>query len=177
MPDRPVLRTARLVMDMHRPEDLDDCAVMGADPSVTRHLGGKPFSRSESWWRILRTAGTWSLSGFGYWALREASSGRFVGDVGFGDPRRDITPSLDGIPEIGWVLASWAHGRSYATEAAQAAIAWADANLAHPETVCLIDLSNVASLRVAEKAGYVETGRGQLDETETIILRRRRPVA
>ena len=174
MSDSPILRTARLVMDMHRPQDLDDCAAMDADAAIMRHITGRPSTRTESWARILRFSGSWSLLGFGYWAVREGSSGRFVGNVGFGDPRRDIVPPLDGIPEIGWVLASWAQGNGYATEAAAAAIRWADAVLPHPETVCLIDPDNTASLRVAAKVGYAETGRGRLEAAETIILRRQR---
>ncbi len=174
--DPPTLRTARLVMDRHRPEDLADCAAIYADVALMRHTnGGKVSTRTESWARVLRFAGSWSLVGFGYWAVREARSGRFVGDVGFCDLRRDIVPSLDGIPEIGWALASWAHGNGYATEAASAAIRWADAVLPHPDTVCLIDPDNAASLRVAEKVGYAETGRGRLEAAETIILRRGRP--
>ena len=94
----PNIRTERLLMNMHQATDLDDSAAMWGDPDVTRHIsGGKTDSRSESWARILRLAGSWSLLGFGYWAIRETSSERFVGQAGFADPRREITPSLDGI--------------------------------------------------------------------------------
>ena len=176
MSDPPVLRTARLVMDRHRPEDLGDSAAIYADAALMRHNnGGKVSTRTESWARVLRFAGSWSLVGFGYWAVREARSGRFVGDVGFSDLRRDIVPPLDGIPEIGWALAAWAHGNGYATEAALAALRWADAVLPHPDTVCLIDPENAASLRVAAKVGYAANGRGRLEAAEMIILRRRRP--
>ena len=97
-----------------------------------------------------------------------------MGQVGFGDPRREIVPSLDGIPEAGWVLASWAHGNGYATEAVNAALAWADHNLPHSGSVCLIRPGNVASFRVAEKAGYSFEELGLLDDRETTILRRPR---
>lgn len=103
----PTIQTERLLMDMHRTTDLDDSAAMWGDADVTRHIGdGKGSSRTQSWARILRHAGSWSLLGFGCWAVRDAASGRLMGEVGFGDPRREIVPSLDGIPEAGWVLAS-----------------------------------------------------------------------
>jgi len=97
-----------------------------------------------------------------------------VGQVGFADPRREIVPSLDGTPEAGWVLAPWAHGKGYATEAVLATVAWADINLSHPESVCLIRPENVASLRVAEKAGYLPWVIGLMADGETTILRRPR---
>ena len=97
-----------------------------------------------------------------------------MGQVGFGDPRREIAPSLDGIPEAGWVFASWAHGNGFAIEAVKAAVAWADHNLPHSETVCLIQPDNVASFRVAEKVGYSFVELGRLDGRETTILRRPR---
>src|SRR4029077_6257721 len=63
----PVIETERLKMRGHRLADLNDCAAMWADPIVTRHIGGRPFSEEETWARFLRYAGHWSLMGFGYW--------------------------------------------------------------------------------------------------------------
>ena len=66
--------------------------------------------------------------GFGHWAVEEKASGDFIGDLGFADFKRDIQPSIQGLPELGWVLASRAHGKGYATEAVRAAIAWGAAH-------------------------------------------------
>jgi RimJ/RimL family protein N-acetyltransferase len=57
-------------------------------------------------------------------------------------------------PEIGWVLARWAHGQGFATEAVRAVIAWGEAELGDRPTVCIIDPEHAASIRVAEKCGY-----------------------
>ena len=157
----PPLDTARLTLRGHTTADLAECAAMWGDPAVTRHIGGRPLSEEESWARVLRYAGLWALLGFGYWAVRERDSGRFVGDVGLANFRREMTPPLGDAPEVGWVLASWSHGRGFATEAVGAALAWADEHLTDAErgagrTVCLIDPGNAASVRVAEKCGYRE---------------------
>jgi len=74
--------------------------------------------------------------------------------IGFADFKRDITPSIRGLPEMGWVLTSAHHGKGYATEGVRAALAWADEHLRTERTVCLINPDNAASIRVAEKAGY-----------------------
>jgi len=154
----PALETERLKLRGHRLEDFQLCATMWADPVVTRYIGGRPFTEEECWTRLLRYIGHWALLGFGYWLVEDKSAGRFVGEVGFADYKRDINPSLEGKPEIGWVLASHAHGKGYATEAVRAATAWADENFAPSETTCIIDPQNRASVRVAEKCGYREAG-------------------
>ena len=150
----PILETERLTLRGHRLEDFVQCAAMWADPLVIRYIGGKPLTAEESWTRFLRYAGHWSLLGFGYWVAEEKQSGKFVGEIGFADYKRDIEPSLKGVPEIGWVLASSAHGRGYATEAVSAAVEWGDRRFEGARTACIIAPDNLASVRVAEKCGY-----------------------
>ncbi len=129
---------------------------MWGNPLVTRFIGGKPFTNEESWARLLRYVGHWALVGFGYWVIEDRATGSFVGELGFADYKRDITPSLEGIPEIGWALLPKWHGKGYATEAVGAIVEWADAHLDAPRTGCLIHPENAPSIRIAEKFGYRE---------------------
>lgn len=168
----PNLETERLRLRGHRLEDFADSAAMWADPIVTRHIGGKPFSREEVWARMLRYVGHWSWLGFGYWALEEKASGEFVGELGFADYKRDIQPSLDGTPELGWALATRVHGKGYATEAVRAAIAWGDEHFGRTRTACLIHPENLASIRVAEKCGYREFQRTTYKDHTVILFER-----
>jgi RimJ/RimL family protein N-acetyltransferase len=178
-PDAPSLDTARLTLRAHTLADFDECAAMWGDPFVTRHIGGRPATEEEVWARILRYAGLWALLGFGYWVVRERDSGRFVGEIGLADFHRELTPSLDGVPEMGWALATSAHGRGFATEAVRAALAWGDASLADRpgagKTACLIAPENLASIRVAEKCGYHEVVRTTYKGHDTIIFERDAP--
>jgi RimJ/RimL family protein N-acetyltransferase len=150
----PALESERLIFRGHGADDFEESAAMWGDPVVTRYVGGKPSTREEAWARLLRNVGHWSVLGFGYWVVRERGTGRFVGEVGFGELRRQITPTFDGAPEAGWVLAPWASGKGFATEAMRAVLAWADERF--PRTVCMIDVGNAASVRVAAKCGYRE---------------------
>jgi RimJ/RimL family protein N-acetyltransferase len=168
----PILDTERLLLRAHTPEDFAACAAMWADPEVTRHIGGRPFTGEEVWARVLRYAGHWSWLGYGFWAIVEKSSGRFVGEAGFADFKREMEPALAGEPEAGWVLAPWAHGRGYATEAVRAALQWADARFESARTVCLIDPGNARSIRVAEKCGYRRFGSGRYKGAETLLFER-----
>ncbi len=153
------LATERLSLRVHRVGDFDECYEMWSDPIVTRYIGGRPSTREETWSRVLRYIGHWEALGFGYWVLRERDTGRFVGEAGFADYRRDLQPSIDGVPEIGWALAPWAHGRGLGTEAVRAVVAWGDDVFGDGRTVALIDPENVASIRVAAKCGYHEIAR------------------
>ncbi len=150
---------------------------MWSDPDVTRFIGGRPFTREEVWARLLRYAGSWSMLGLGYWVVREKESQRFVGEVGFGNLHRDLTPPFGDQPEIGWVLSPWSHGHGYASEGVAAVLAWADARRAQGEdvwarTVCMIAPDNIPSIRVAAKAGYQEFARAMYNSHETILFER-----
>ena len=105
--------------------------------------------------------------------VRERDSGRFVGEVGLADFRRELSPPIEDAPEVGWALAAWAHGRGYATEAVRAALAWSDAHLARG-TICLIAPGNAPSVRVAEKCGFREAARTTYKGQETRVFERGR---
>jgi RimJ/RimL family protein N-acetyltransferase len=148
------IETARLVMRPHRVEDFDASAAMWADPEVVRHIGGVPSSREQSWGRLMRYSGHWALLNYGYWVVEERETGTFAGEVGFADYRREMQPSLEGMPELGWALARHAHGKGYATEAVRAALRWAQTNFTPSTRIAsMIAPENAASVRVAEKCG------------------------
>ena len=63
----PTIETARLRLRTFEPRDLDAQAAAMSDPEVVRHLGGRPFSREETWRKILASPGLWAMLGYGYW--------------------------------------------------------------------------------------------------------------
>jgi len=164
--------TARLTVRPHTPQDFDDLFAVWADPAVVRFISGKPSTREESWSRLLRYAGHWAMMDYGFWAVRETKSGRFVGDVGLSEFRRDIAPSLEGAAEAGWVLAPWAQGKGYATEAVRAALAWHQRKTGARRTVCMIAPDNAASLRVASKCGYAKFAQTLYRDEIVVLLER-----
>ena len=137
-----------------RADDVDAQAAMMGDGEVMRHLGGQPIAREDAWRKLLNGAGLWSLFGYGYWAVERRSDGAMIGQVGFADFKRDMQPGIEGLPEAGWLLGRAAFGQGYATEAVQAALAWADEALRADEIVAIISGGNAPSIRVAEKCGF-----------------------
>jgi RimJ/RimL family protein N-acetyltransferase len=171
--EAPIVETPRLILRGYVIEDFPHVAATWADPKVVRYISaGRPFTEEETWARFLRNIALWPMLGYGYWAATERSTGRYVGDVGFADFKREIEPSLKGVPEIGWVLASWSHGMGYATEAAQGAIGWLEGALGPQRTVCIIDDDNRASVRVAEKLGFREFARSVYKGSRIVMFER-----
>jgi len=168
----PVIETVRLRLRGRTLEDFPFFLDMWADPEVTRYIGGKPRGEEETWTKYLRTLGHWAVMGYGYWAVEEKDSSALIGEVGFGDFKRDMTPSIKGEPEIGWVLASSAHGKGYASEAALAAVEWGDEHLGGARMSCIIEPAHAASIRIAEKCGFKETARTILHGDEILLLHR-----
>ncbi len=169
------LRTERLSLQVPVATDLEASAAMWADPAVVRFIGGRSLSREEAWHRLLRHVGHWTLLGFGFWTIRETETELFVGEIGFANFERDDVPNLGDAPECGWVLASWAQGRGYASEALAAVLAWGDQQFGGPRTVCIIDPENRPSIRLAQRFDYAQFGHGDYKGKEYLLLERTRP--
>jgi RimJ/RimL family protein N-acetyltransferase len=170
MAEIPTLETQRLTLTAPTSTDFADIAAMWGDPIVVRHIGGVPFSEEDCWARLLKYVGHWHLMGFGTWIVRE-KNGDFVGEVGLFDLHRMIEPKLE-LPEVGWVLAARAHGKGFATEAVQRALAWGEQQLGVRTFSAIIDVGNTASLRVASKCGFREYTRSAYKDHPVVMLRR-----
>ncbi|MDG2537019.1 GNAT family N-acetyltransferase [Dyella jiangningensis] len=168
----PVLETERLRLRAHRADDHAECTAIWSNPEVVRHIGGRAFTSEEVWRRLLQYVGLWSLLGYGYWAVEEKATGRYIGDIGFADFKRDLQPSLEGMLEFGWVLAPHAHGKGYASEAVAAVMAWAAQYQPALRAVCIIDPANQPSIRVAEKAGFKRWQETTYHGSPTIVFSR-----
>jgi ribosomal-protein-alanine N-acetyltransferase len=143
------LRTARLQLRRIQPADLDDFVRMYADPQVMATLGGV---RTAEWTtKYLDTQmAHWQQHGFGFWTIRDATTGQFAGRGGL---RHAV---VEGKPEIelgyGFLPAFW--GRGLATEFARESLRVGFAELGLVEIVCFTLPTNAASKRVMEKVGF-----------------------
>ncbi len=167
-----IVETARTRLRPHRLSDFEDMAALWAEPAVVAHIMPGPLARSEAWTRLLRYVGHWALLPFGYWVVEDRQSGEFLGEVGFADWKREIVPSIEGLPEIGWVLKSAAQGRGLATEAVVAALAWADANIAARQSVALINPAHEVSIAFARKVGFGAPETAAFRDGSILLFRR-----
>ncbi|MBL9018083.1 MAG: GNAT family N-acetyltransferase [Myxococcales bacterium] len=176
---RVFLETERLVLREPTLADFADSYAMLSNEQVMRHVGGKPLTEEEAWARLHRHAGQWALLGFGIWVVRDRG-GTYVGEVGFLELHRAVTPRLTSV-EVGWMLAASAHGKGYATEAMRAALAWGDVHvraapldpaLVRGRFEAIIDAGNAPSIRVAEKLGFTRLGTGEYKGEQVVMFRR-----
>ncbi|MCB1445627.1 MAG: GNAT family N-acetyltransferase [Rhizobiaceae bacterium] len=150
----PVLDTPRLIVRAHRPDDFDAYCALWADPDVVRFIGGAVFSREACWSRFLRHAGHWHHLGFGFLAVEDRETGRFVGEAGFHEMRRELAPSIEGTLEAGWALMPAFHGHGYGFEAMRALVGWADEAFPGRRMTAIIEPDNAPSIRVARRLGF-----------------------
>ncbi|WHA43406.1 GNAT family N-acetyltransferase [Agrobacterium larrymoorei] len=155
----PVIETPRLRLRAHHVDDFADYVALWADPEVVRYIGGVPSTREQTWARLLRAAGLWHHLGFGFLAIEEKESGAFIGEAGFHEVRRNMTPSIEGSLETGWLLSPASHGKGYANEALTALIEWAGLHFPQMDMTAIIHPDNAPSLKLASKLGFVETAR------------------
>ena len=115
------LETERLILRPWREEDRAPFAALNADPRVTGHLGGV-LDRAESDAIVDRVVAGFVEHGHGPWALEVKGGPAFIGFCGIWEPsfNAHFTPCT----EVGWRLAHDAWGRGYATESAEAALAY-----------------------------------------------------
>ncbi len=154
--------------------DFEHSLTLWADPDVVRYITGRPNTREEVWQRYLRRAGHWHLNGYGYWLVEDIATGSFLGEVGFADYKREITPPIGPFPEAGWVLAPQAHGRGIATEAMRAAIDWMDRTHGPEKICCILDPAHSASANVARKLGFGDEARAHYNAQDISVYWRHR---
>jgi RimJ/RimL family protein N-acetyltransferase len=112
------------------------------------------------------------MKNYGYWAVREKSTGQYIGDVGFQENLRALGPIFDIYPEAGWVFDPKFQGFGYATEAMTAVLGWSEGHMKCQFTGCLIAPDNQASLNLSKKLGYRVIGDTLVQDEPTLILLR-----
>ena len=155
-----VLRTERLSVRRWREEDRGPFAELNADPEVMEHFPAT-LTREESDAIADRIESRMAEDGFGFWALEVAGSGEFVGFTGIARTRFDshFTPAV----EIGWRLGRKSWGRGYASEAAQAVLAYGFTELGLDEIVSFTAVGNVRSQAVMRRIGMAHDAAGNFE--------------
>lgn len=124
------------------------------DEEVTRFIGG--FNSNEDVWRKMMTGSAqWRLTGIGMWAVEVKETGETVGHLGIFDFLRDMSPSMVGEPEMGWIFGAHGQGKGYAQEAGVAVLDWFRRHFGERTIHAIITPGNVASMKLAERLGFV----------------------
>jgi RimJ/RimL family protein N-acetyltransferase len=73
---------------------------------------------------------------------------------------------------MGWILDTETHGQGIASEACQAVLGWAQANLDPTPLWAIIAPANEQSLKLAERLGFERVGEVLYHDDPTVVLRR-----
>lgn len=158
MPQQPIdieLGTERLLLRQWRRDDFEPLAAFLADENLNRYRGG-PLSRLAAWDFLNARAGEWRIRGYGIFVIVEKATSLASGYTGLWHPF-----DLD-EPELAWGLYSAAHGKGYATEAADAVRHWAHEALGLGPLMSFIHPENRASAAVAIRLGATDSGPTEL---------------
>jgi RimJ/RimL family protein N-acetyltransferase len=166
-----VLITDRLTLTPMQASDFGGLVSLWADPVFATAIFPVALSSEDVWFRLLRDIGHWEALGHGNWAIRETTTGDYVGSVGVLDYHRIMTPAFD-APELGWGVAPRYQGKGLAFEALSAALAWCDDALNAPRTVCMISPDNARSHALATRAGYAPYAETTYKDAPVVLLER-----
>ena len=147
MADIPTVTTRRLRLRAFRAEDLPaHRAAVDDDPAVT--WSHTRFSLAESLRRWADRLDEWARSGFGMWIVEVTATGEVIGHAGL-----QHLHGTDDV-ELGYYLGRSAWGQGYATEAAEACLAYGFETAKLARIVATVRLENDASRRVLGKLGF-----------------------
>jgi RimJ/RimL family protein N-acetyltransferase len=142
------METKRLKLRSWHHADLQSFAAMNADPKVCEFLPSTlTFEESRNFLQRIRAHH--KKHGFGLWAIELKDGESFIGFTGLYIPSLEahFTPCI----EVGWRLAFSHWGKGYATEAAQAALAFGFMRLGLREIVAYTAAVNHRSRAVMER--------------------------
>lgn len=157
-----VLETERLLLRPPTADDLPFILEHMNTQAVMRHLGGELRSPPDVREGLAADIAAFADGEHRRWTVWLRSKEQRVGRCGLFHVRTNAAPeALRGQNEIGWTLAEDFWGQGYATEAAQAVLAFAFATLAFRIVYSQTSDSNAPSTRMMGRLGFLR--RPELD--------------
>jgi len=149
----PTLRDGDLVLRPKRPDDVDAITAACQDPEIPRWtFVPSPYTRADAEAYLIRSAEE-QAAGTALNLLAVDAQDRLLGSFGLMELDRE-----PGYGEIGYWVAAEARGRGVATHGLVMLADWARRELGLTKIDILPHKDNAASRRVAEKAGFRDTG-------------------
>jgi RimJ/RimL family protein N-acetyltransferase len=136
-------------------EDMPAIAVACNDAEIARwiHQLPSPYGESDAREYVLATTGSWVDGTGAFFAVVECASAEVVGSIAL-----HVLDAALGNLEVGYWSAAPARGRGLTTRALRLLSGWALREAGAERVQLRADIHNTASLRVAEKAGFMREG-------------------
>ncbi|UHO38172.1 GNAT family N-acetyltransferase [Chryseobacterium capnotolerans] len=150
-----MIATERLILRKPAKEDFERFFEINHDPETNIHNPSGPMSFEKAKSTFTRMLDHWENHRFGSWAIVEKDNPENI--IGFGG----LSYRLYGEEEklnLGYRFASQAWGKGYATEFTKKAIDFGLNEDNKEEVFAIVRPSNLASVKVLEKAGMIKIG-------------------
>lgn len=151
----PTLTTARLVLREIVESDAPALLAVHGDANAMRWFGTDPLATLEDAQKLVQTFAGWRrLANPGVrWGLATSADCPLVGSCGLFTWNRGWHSCT-----VGYELAPSAQGQGYMHEALSAALVWGFEHMALNRVQAQIHPNNAASIRLAERLGFVQEG-------------------
>lgn len=125
------------------------------DEEIARWLDSipQPYTQADARAYVAMTRRGWKERTLAAFAITDAASGEVLGSVGV-----SVVDADQAVAEIGYWVKRTARGRGAATRAVQLASSWALRECGVQRLQLRADAGNLASQRVAERAGFTREG-------------------
>ncbi|HEV2524421.1 MAG TPA: GNAT family N-acetyltransferase [Gammaproteobacteria bacterium] len=141
-----MIETTRLILRPLCAADFEALCILDGDPAVRSYFPEGVLNSAEVQQELDRYIKAWNTDGFGLFAAVDKKSNQLIGRMGF-------AKLSSGEVEFGYLLLPSYWGKGYATEAAQALLAWAAEHIPVDHIVGFAPTYHTDSLRVLEKCG------------------------
>lgn len=150
-----VLTTPRLTLTSWLPGDAGPLLEVHSDPETMRFVRhGRPESRAETEQLVGGYIAEHADRGWTKWRLADVG-GSLVGRAGFGGD--------DTVRQLAFLIRRSHTGRGLATEIAEALVGWHLSHADGAQLRAIAAVGNDASVKVLQKAGFVEDGTEDFD--------------
>jgi len=160
-----ILTTARLRLEPMNDSHFDGLFRMNSQPEVMQYITGKPDTPEDTQSMIDRVKARWIEYGFSWWSFIELDSNEIIGAGCIQYLGRDPANPL----ETGWRLRKESWNKGYASEAAQAMVAFAFENLKTESLCAVCHQDNQASSNVMKKLGMQYRGIERWYDMDTAV--------
>ena len=155
-----ILETSRLLLRRYEAEDITSLYTIFSDPQMMEFYPAPfNFQQTQDW--IGRNLDRYCNDGYGLWAVSLKDTYEFIGDCGLIKQKINDKTEI----EIGYHISKKHWFKGYASEAARACKEHGFHQLGLDKLISIIDPRNIASIRVAEKIGFIK-------EKEVLIFKK-----
>lgn len=150
----PTIQTDRLTLSELAAGDAGFILELLNEPGFLGGIGDRGVRDLDGALRYIHDgpAASYARHGFGLWRVDLRDRGEAIGLCGL--LRRDTLPD----PDLGYAFLQRHWGRGYALEAGEAVLRYAQATLALPRVLAIVNPDNAASIKVLERLGMQAQG-------------------